>query len=213
MCDDQLDLYTEPDADVDTLKNLGPLAPMAGEFEGAHGADVHPGQSGDEPDAFVERYQLDPIDPQTNGPQLLYGLRYHQHVRKPGEVGAFHDQVGFWLWEPATETVTLSIAIPRAQVVLASGHATSDTDTFSLEAHRGSTTHGIVSGPFLDTHFLTDSYSITVRILGPDSWRYEEFALMQITGRSAPVRHSDSSTLTRVAAPVPNPLANLATRP
>ena len=27
--------------------------------------------------AFVERIERQPTDPQTNGPQLLYGRRYH----------------------------------------------------------------------------------------------------------------------------------------
>jgi hypothetical protein len=27
-------------------------------------------------------------------PQLFYGLRYHTHVVKPGEVETFHDQIG-----------------------------------------------------------------------------------------------------------------------
>ena len=45
---------------------------------------------------------MDPIDPQTNGPQLFYGLRYHIHIITPEEDITFHDQVGYWLWEPAT---------------------------------------------------------------------------------------------------------------
>ena len=77
-----------------------------------------------------------PIDPQTNGPQLFYGLRYHTHIVKPGEVETFHDQVGYWLWEPAAETVTLTLAIPRAQVLLAAGPATADATEFELTAAR-----------------------------------------------------------------------------
>ena len=57
------------------------------------------------------------------------------HIVKPGEVETFHDQVGYWLWEPATQTVTQTIAIPRAQVVLASGPATPDATEFELIAH------------------------------------------------------------------------------
>ena len=34
----------------------------------------------------TERVELQPIDPQLNGPQLFYGLRYHIHIVKPGEV-------------------------------------------------------------------------------------------------------------------------------
>ena len=63
---------------------------------------------------YVERYELQPIDPQTNGPQYFYGLRYHTHITKPGEVETFHDQVGYWLWNPVEGTVTQTIAIPRA---------------------------------------------------------------------------------------------------
>ncbi|SRR5258706_12995975 len=29
-------------------------------------------------------------------------MRYHTHIVKPGEVETYHDQVGYWLWEPAT---------------------------------------------------------------------------------------------------------------
>src|ERR1700690_3040883 len=117
------DIYTEPDGDPDTLANLGPLAPMAGIWMGTTGTDEHPVAEGTEANSFVERYELQPIDRQTNGPQLLYGLRYHTHIVKPGEVETFHDQVGYWLWEPATKTVILTLAIPRAQVALAGGTA------------------------------------------------------------------------------------------
>src|SRR5437868_13985906 len=110
------DIFTEPaEVDPDTLANLGPLRPMAGVWEG-RGRDEHPAAEGREEDAFVERIELQPIDPQLNGPQLFYGLRYHAHIVKPGEVETFHDQVGYWLWEPATRTVIQMLAIPRAQV-------------------------------------------------------------------------------------------------
>ena len=115
------DIFTEPDLDPDGLANLGPLAPLAGIWEGTAGADVHPVVEGTESDVFVEHYELQPIDPQTNGPQYFYGLRYHTHIHKPGEVETFHDQVGYWLWNPVEGTVTQTVAIPRGQVALASG--------------------------------------------------------------------------------------------
>ena len=88
------DIYTEAEGQNDTLSNLGPLGPMAGIWEGSGGADEHPVAEGTERDVFVERYEAQPIDRQTNGPQLFYGLRYHTHIVKPGEVETFHDQVG-----------------------------------------------------------------------------------------------------------------------
>src|SRR5580765_5548032 len=120
------DIYTEPPIDVDTLKNLGPLAPMAGIWTGSRGLDVKPKADGPRKQAFVERIELQPIDAQTNGPQLFYGLRYHLHITKPEQVKTYHDQVGYWLWEPATGQIIQTLAIPRGQTALAAGVAAPD---------------------------------------------------------------------------------------
>jgi hypothetical protein len=205
------DIYTEPDGDPDTLANLGPLAPMAGTWEGRPGHDEHPAAEGTETDEFVEHYTAEPIDPQTNGPQLLYGLRYHTHIVKPGEIETFHDQVGYWLWEPAAETVTLTLGIPRAQVLLASGPAAADATSFELTATRASPTYGICSGPFLDENFRTTSYRIAVTINDDGTWSYEEEGVLLIPDRDEPFSHIDRNTLHRVAPPSSNPLAGVTT--
>ncbi len=89
------DIYTEPEPDVDTLANLGPLTGMAGIWTGARGLDINPKPDGPEKQAFIEHMELHPIDAQTNGPQLFYGLRYHTQIFKPDDVETFHDQVGY----------------------------------------------------------------------------------------------------------------------
>jgi hypothetical protein len=202
------DIYTEPAGSPDTLANLGPLAPMAGLWEGVGGSDRHPVAGGTGEDAFVERYELQPIDRQTNGPQLFYGLRYHTHITKPGEVETFHDQVGYWLWEPAAGTVTLTLGIPRAQVLLASGPATAGATDFELRAAVGSEVYGILSNPFLDRSFRTLSYRIHVTVHPNGTWSYEEEGVLAVPGRPEPVSHVDRNTLARVAPPAPNPLAS-----
>ena len=201
------DIYTEPDGDPDTLANLGPLRAMAGVWEGAEGVDEHPAAWGTERNTFVERYELQPIDPQTNGPQLFYGLRYHTHIVKPGEVETFHDQVGYWLWEPAANTVTLTLAIPRGQVLLASGSAEADATEFAVDATLGTEVYGILSNPFLDQSFRTVGYHMSVAINPDQTWSYEEVGRLQIPGRDEIFRHTDRNTLSRVADPTPNPLA------
>lgn len=214
------DIYTEPELDPDTLANLGPLRPMAGVWKSVQGSDDHPvgpGSDADEAevvagtknDVFVEQYELQPIDPQTNGPQVLYGLRYHVHIVKPGEVETFHDQVGYWLWEAATHTVTHSLAIPRAQVALASGQAAPDATEFELTAAAGSgsANYGILSSPFIDAAFRTLSFRIRVTVNADGTWSYEEDTVMEIPGRDQPFHHIDRNTLTRIAEPTPNPLA------
>ncbi|HET8734050.1 MAG TPA: heme-binding beta-barrel domain-containing protein, partial [Anaeromyxobacteraceae bacterium] len=188
-------------------RHLGPLTGMAGTWEGRAGSDDHPVASGSETDAYVERYDLQPIDPQTNGPQLLYGLRYHLHVVKPGEVQTFHDQVGYWLWEPATGTVFQTLAIPRAQVAMATGTAAPDARRFTVRAQRGSTVNGICSNPFLEHAFRTLEWSITVTTDGGSTFSYEQETLLQIPGRPEPFRHTERNVLHRIARPVPNPTA------
>jgi len=200
------DIYTEPDADVDTLKNLGPLTGMAGIWQGT-GEDVHPKATGPKRQAFIERYELQPIDPQTNGPQLLYGLRYHTRIVKPDVVETFHDQVGYWLWEPATGTVFQTLAIPRAQIAMAVGRAEASAKTFRLEAVRGSETNGIVSNPFLERAFQTTRFSIEVTIHANGNWSYEEDTVLTIPGVATPFHHTDRCMLTKIGEPTLNPLA------
>ena len=201
------DIYTEAEGAPDTLANLGPLAPLAGVWEGVKGADAHPVAEGTERDVFVEHYDLQPIDRQTNGPQLFYGLRYHTHIVKPGESETFHDQVGYWLWEPKARLVTQTLAIPRGQVLLASGAADPDATEFELTAEVGSEVYGILSNPFLNQAFRTLSFRIHVSVHADGSWSYEETTMLLIPDRDEPFPHTDRNTLTRVAPPGRNPLA------
>jgi hypothetical protein len=211
------DIYTEAESDDDTLANLGPLRAMAGVWTSATGVDVHPvgpGSDitgpvldGSEHNVFVERYELQPIDPQTNGPQLFYGLRYHTHITKVDEVETFHDQVGYWLWEPAARTVLHTLAIPRGQVLLAAGSAEPDATEFEVSATLGADGQGILSNPFLDRAFQTVSFRMRVTVHHDDSWSYEEHTQLRLPDRAALVDHVDRNTLTRIADPTPNPVA------
>jgi hypothetical protein len=201
------DIYTEPTPDVDTLANLGPLARMAGIWTGTRGLDVNPKPAGPEEQPYVERIELQPIDAQTNGPQLFYGLRYFTRIVKPGEIEALHDQVGYWLWEPATGTLIQTLAIPRGQTAMAIGRATADARTFRLEAVRGATTNGISSNSFLEYAFRTERYVITVTTHDDGTWSYEQQTTLMIPDRTEPFLHTDRNTLTRVERPTPNPTA------
>jgi hypothetical protein len=202
------DIYTEPaNVDADTLRNLGPLRAMAGIWQGVRGLDVKPKAEGPKKQAFVERFELQPIDPQTNGPQLFYGLRYHTHITKPEQSKTYHDQVGYWLWEPATGTVIQTLAIPRGQIAMAVGHAAADATQFELVAQRESTTYGICSNPFLEHAFKTVEYRIQVTFHPDGTWSYDEDTVMVIRGQTEPFHHTDRNTLHKIGEPEPNPLA------
>ena len=203
------DIYTEPTPDADTLANLGPLAPMAGIWTSAQGLDVNPKADGPERQPYIERIELQPIDAQTNGPQLFYGLRYHTHILKPDEAETLHDQVGYWLWEPATGTVIQTLSIPRGQTAMAVGQAAADAKSFRLEAVRGSTVNGISSNPFLEYAFRTDRYTITVTIHDDGSWSYEQETTLIIPGQAEPFAHTDRNRLVKIGEPTPNPTARM----
>ena len=186
------DIFTEPDnVDPDTLANLGPLRRLAGLWRADKGVDVNPKAEGPERRVFIETVRMDPIDPQTNGPQLFYGLRYHVHINTPEEDITFHDQVGYWLWEPATGLIMQTLAIPRGQVLLAGGHAGPDDRKFFVEAKRGDT-----------------SYRIDITFNDDGSWTYLTRTILVVGGGNS-FDHHDSNTLKLVEAPQPNPLAHI----
>ena len=200
------DVFTEPsDVDPDTLANLGPLRRLAGGWEARKGIDLNPKADGPERREFIERIDFQPIDPQANGPQLLYGLRYHIHITTVEEDITFHDQVGYWLWEPATGMVLQTVAIPRGQVAMASGQAAPDADSFTVKAERGRTDYGICSTAFLEYGFRTDSYQITISYHADGSWSYVTDTMLAVHGQAQPFNHRDENRLTRVSDPVPNP--------
>jgi len=207
MTDFPEDIYTEPEPDPNTLANLGPLTRMAGLWIGEQGMDVNPKPAGPEHQPFVEHQELQPIDAQTNGPQLFYGLRYHTRIIKPNEVETLHDQVGYWLWEPKTGRVTQTLAIPRGQIAMAVGRAAPDADTFHLEAVRGSLTNGIVSDPFLEYAFRTMDYAITITFNADGTWSYEQTTLLLLPDKTEPFHHTDRNTLRKIGEPTPNPTA------
>lgn len=203
------DIYTEQEADPDTLANLGPLRRLAGTWESRAGVDINPKPEGAQRREYSERIVLEPIDAQSNGPQLLYGLRYHTHILASDENATFHDQTGYWLWEPATGLVLQTLSIPRGQVAIAAGHATPEATELVLTAERGQTEYGICSTSFLEYAFRTDSYRIEV-VFNPDgSWSYVLDTMLRVRGREEPFLHRDRNTLVKVAEPRPNPLALL----
>ena len=201
------DIFTEPsDVDPDTLANLGPLRRLAGSWQSADGVDLNPKADGPERRNYIERIEMQPIDPQANGPQLFYGLRYHVHINTPEEDITFHDQTGYWLWEPATGLVLQTLAIPRGQTALASGQAKPDDDRIVVTAERGQTEYGICSTAFLEYAFQTDRYRLEITFNADGSWSYVSDTTLIVRGQAEPFMHRDRNRLVKIAEPIPNPL-------
>lgn len=205
------DIFTEPeDVDPETLANLGPLRRLAGIWEGTRGVDVNPKADGPETREYYERIEMQPIDPQANGPQLFYGLRYHIHVNTREEDITFHDQVGYWLYEAATGLIIQTLAIPRGQIAMASGHAEPDATRLAVKAVRGETDYGICSTSFLEQAFRTDSYELAIDFHDDGSWSYVSDTMLMVKGRDTLFQHRDRNHLTKIAEPDLNPWAKIA---
>lgn len=205
------DIFTEPeDVDPETLANLGPLRRLAGIWEGQRGVDINPKADGPETRPYYERIEMQPIDPQANGPQLFYGLRYHQHVNTREEEISFHDQVGYWLYEVSTGLIIQTLAIPRGQIAIASGHAEPDAKRLVVKATRGETEYGICSTTFLDLAFRTDTYQLTIDFHDDGSWSYVSDTTLVVKGRDEPFLHRDRNRLVKIADPDLNPWAKIA---
>lgn len=158
-----MDIYTEPDPlDTNALANLGPLAPLAGIWEGSEGLDIAPKREGPEETPYRERLTLEPCGPVVNGPQVLYGLRYTTVAWPIGSEEPFHEEVGTWLWDPERELAMRCFVVPRGVTVLAGGRVKPDARRIEMAAEVGSHTFGISSNPFLDEAFKTVRYELVI---------------------------------------------------
>ncbi len=183
------------------LSELGPLKNLAGTFKGSTGDDIAPSDDrGTENNKFHEVMVFTPILPAVNHEQTLYTLRYHQSVFRHGEDFPFHDQVGYWHWDPKAKQVMQSLTIPRGMAVLAGGPGEHDSKSFKLKAELGSKTFGICSNPFLDREFQTVEYEIGIEFLDGESFSYDQVTKIQIKGQKNIFEHRDKNTLKRVKA-------------
>lgn len=181
------------------LDELGPLQNLVGTFKGSIGDDIAPSDDrGTENNKFHEVIVFTHMLPAANHEQTLYGLRYHQQVFRHGEEYPFHDQVGYWHWDPKAKLVMQSLSIPRAMAVLAGGHAEHDSKSFKLRAELGSKTFGIASNPFLDKEFQTVEYEIQITLLDEDTFSYDQVTHIKIKGQPKIFEHRDKNTLKRI---------------
>lgn len=179
------------------LQLLGPLFPLVGKWKGVKGRNVAPDPDrGIEDGVYTEELSFTPIKTVKNHEQTLYGLRYQTTAYENG--APFHEEVGYWLWEPEAEEIYRCFIVPRGITVLAGGKAKADASKFSLEAKLGDTKFGICSIPFLDKEFKTVRYTLDIEVLRPGEFSYKEITYMQMPGRAELFEHLDQNILTKV---------------
>lgn len=179
--------------------DLGPLAALAGVWEGDEGVDVsfHNDVKQVAETKYRERVEFKPFGPVDNGAQCLYGLDYRMAAWRIGEDEPFHTEVGYWLWDDVNRQVMRCFMVPRGSVAIAGGTAEPGATSFTLKAELGSTTYGVLSNVYLDEKAKTTAFDCTIAV-GDDEWSYEETTTVEVAALGATLAHTDRNRLRRV---------------
>jgi hypothetical protein len=184
--------------DADVVKNLGPLVALVGTWEGIAGIDLAPSPKGPVQTPFRERRTYEPFGPVINGSQVLYGLRYASVMWPDQSIDPFHEETGYWLWDPKAEQVMCCFVVPRGVVVNAGATVAPDAKKYTLAADVGSSVYGVMSNPFLDAVYRTVRFEMTVTYNDDGSFTYQQNTQLQMQHSPVPFDHTDSNTLKKV---------------
>jgi len=169
-------------------------------IKGDKGEDIAPdkdSEDGTEVNPYYETITFEPVGDVTNAKeQTLSVVRYHQVVSRKSNDEVFHDQIGYWIYDPKTESVIETVTIPRAVTLIAGGSATITGDSVKIDvvSEEGSK-FGIAQSPFMSEKAKTTKFTHTLTIDG-DSMEYREVTFVDIYGRKS-FEHSDENILKR----------------
>lgn len=183
------------------MENLGPLANLVGIWEGDKGVDIAPSHDrSSKKNLYRERVEFEQMDDVHNHEQHLGALRYKTTIWPAGSKDPFHEEVGYWLWDPERKEVLRCFLIPRGISIIAGGPAKIGDTSYTLEANSGDCTHGICANKFLDEEFKTVKYVCKVTCDG-ETFSYEQTSTLKLKGRPDLFDHTDTNTLKKVAPP------------
>lgn len=187
-------------SDVTVIDGIdyGPLAGLVGVWRGDSGVDIAPEPDGDENNPYYETITFEAAGDVTNAEeQTLSIVSYHEVVTRKSNDEVFHDQIGYWLWDPATDIVIQTLTIPRAVTLLAGGKATRSDNEIVLDvrASAGDSEWGILQAPFMQAKAKTTAYNHRLTLSG-DRLHYSQTTLLDIYGKKA-YEHTDENTLER----------------
>jgi len=179
--------------------DYGPLGALLGQWVGERGVDVAPAGDG-QPDRteFIDEIEFLPSGPAENAEeQQLVSVRYRHVVRKKENGKIFHDQIGHWIYEPATGLIMHSLTIPRGVALLAGGKLSESGTGWVAEvkAVAGDNNFGIVQSPFMNEKAKTKAFEMSLT-LAADVLSYKETTFLHIYG--VDFDHVDKSTLRKV---------------
>jgi hypothetical protein len=186
---------------TDVDERWGPLAHLAGQWAGDQGRDFSYSYSAkdDTENLYREEITFDPFGPVDNGPQSLFGLDYRMKAWRIGADDFFHMEVGYWLWEPATEKLLRCFMVPRSTTMVAAGKVAANATSFALHAEIGSATNGVLQNDYLhEGAARTIAYDLEVDFAG-GNYSYKEDTVMEMAAHGGAVmHHTDQNTLQKI---------------
>jgi len=186
-------------SEVNSL-DYGPLKGLIGLWKGNKGLDVAPKSAGTAENPYYETIAYTAIGDVTNAEsQVLSVVRYHQVVYHQSNNEVFHDETGYWMWDPKSKIVMHSLVIPRGVCVLAGGEYKSPTSSegpveIEVFASLNDENWGIVQSPFMQKTASTTEFRHKLT-LTDDKLSYSETTMLEIYGKS--FEHTDQNELIR----------------
>jgi len=148
---------------------------------------------------FRQIMNFEPIGDVNNHEQVLYALRYSTKAFEEGnDEDAFHEEVGYFIWDKDNRQVMKSFIVPRGIAVNAGGDADINATEISVKATLGSNTYGLSSNKFLDQEFQTVSYELRIEFIDENEFTYNENTRIKIKGQEEIFDHIEKNILRKL---------------
>ena len=180
--------------------DYGPLKELIGIWKGDKGQDVAPEPAGSENNPYYETITFTAIGDVTNADsQVLSALHYRQIVQRKSNDEVFHDETGYWMWEPKTASIIHSLVIPRGVALLAGGNYTAANNTdgsvvLEVAATIDDANWQIIQSPFMKENARTTAFHHKITVAS-GKLSYSETTIVEIYGKV--FEHTDQNELIR----------------
>jgi hypothetical protein len=183
-----------------TIVDYGPLTELIGVWKGDKGMDIAPETDGTEENPYFETITYTEGGTVTNAAsQVLSIVHYRQIVTRKSNNEVFHDETGYWLWDPREQVIMHSLVIPRAVCLLAGANykeARDEKGNLIIEVVAGVNNKdwGIIQSPFMQLNARTTSFQQKILVRNK-KMSYTETTMLEIYGRE--FEHTDQNELIR----------------
>lgn len=180
-------------------QKLGPLTPLVGEWEGNVGVDLSYHNKDDETakTTYFEKAWFRPIHTQENGKQSIEGLTYQDTAWRHGEeaMDPFHDEVGYLLWEKATNQVMRVVVFGRGIAILAGATAKARDKKIFFKAMPGDPSYGILQNKYLMERAQLKSFESTFLFNVDGTFTHSSDIILKLAATGKEMHHTDLNTL------------------